>query len=173
MRRCFAEDTGRCARRADHPRQSPTASVHPCAPQWGPPVFAGAAPSRSSFSRRPRRVRFRRLVSRSERWFTRTIRCARRCGGELRIHRPLPRGGAGTLRRAPARTTLWQGCRPDRIRAVLRRDQSRRLSRADKHCTAISGAYATYPLQIVEIRKPAPCAHRTGRFRIVSLCVRA
>jgi hypothetical protein len=35
MRRCFAEATGRCARRADHPRQSPTASVHPCAPQWG------------------------------------------------------------------------------------------------------------------------------------------
>jgi EcsC protein family len=47
---------------------------------------------------------------------------------ELRVHRPLPRGGAGTLRRAPARTTLWQGCRPGRIRAVLLRYQSRGLS---------------------------------------------
>jgi hypothetical protein len=38
------------------------------------------------------------------------------------------RGGAGTPRRAPARTTLWQRCRPGRIRAVLLRYPSRRLS---------------------------------------------
>ena len=34
-------------------------------------------------------------------------RRVRWCSGELRVHRPLPRGGAGTLRRTPARTTLW------------------------------------------------------------------
>jgi len=55
---------------------------------------------------------------------------ARWCGGKLRIHRPLPGGGAGALRGAPARTSLRQECCPSRIRAVLLRDRSRRLSRA-------------------------------------------
>ena len=55
---------------------------------------------------------------------------ARWCGGELRIHRPLPGGGACALRGAPARTPLRQGRCPSRIRSVLLRDRSRRLSRA-------------------------------------------
>jgi hypothetical protein len=39
-------------------------------------------------------------------------RRARWCSGELRIHRPLPGGGACALRRAPARTALRQECCP-------------------------------------------------------------
>src|SRR6266700_1891902 len=46
-------------------------------------------------------------------------RRARWCSGELRIHRPLPGGGACALRGAPARTALRQKCCPSRIRPVL------------------------------------------------------
>jgi hypothetical protein len=42
-------------------------------------------------------------------------RRARWCSGELRIHRPLPRGGACALRRSPARTALRQECCPSCI----------------------------------------------------------
>ena len=48
------------------------------------------------------------------------------CSGELRLHRPLPGGGACALHGAPARTALRQECCPSCIRAVLVR--SRRLS---------------------------------------------
>jgi hypothetical protein len=56
-------------------------------------------------------------------------RRARWCSGELRIHRPLPGGGACALRGAAARAALRQECCPRSIRPVLLRDRSRRLSR--------------------------------------------